>query len=316
MPVLINIVLPIFGIILAGYLCGRSKLLGAESTAGLNQYVYWVALPALLFGAMAEVDLDLIFDADFFGAYVGGQLIVMIIAMGVGVLFYKNTLEMSGINGMNSIYGNTGFLGIPLAFAAFGEAATVPTIITVVVNSALVVAAAIIVVELAQNREVQKSKVIYDVFKALCKNPMLISPALGLLWACLDEPLPEAVLRFCELLGSSAGPCALFAIGLFLVGKPVSDGISEVTAIVLLKLIVHPAITWFLAIWIFELPPLWAAVAVLMAATPTGAGCFVLAQQYQIHVHRTSTIILFSTLFSVLSIFLLLQYYSSLLIQQ
>lgn len=314
MSVLLNILFPIFAIILAGTLCGRFRLLGSQAGVGINQYVYWVALPALLFKAMAVVDIDQILDPAFFGAYVGGQAITMAIAMAVGVWFFRNSLAQSGINGMNSIYGNTGFLGIPLAFAAFGDAATVPTIITVVVNTAVVVAVAIIIIELSLNRGAGISRVLMDVGKALCKNPMLISPALGLLWALQPEPLPEAVLRFLELLGSSAGPCALFAIGLFLVGKPVTDGLPEVSAIVFIKLLVHPAITWILAVWLFDMPPLWVAVAVIMAAMPTGAGSFVLAQQYQLQVQRTSSVILISTLLSVLSIFGLLQYFSDLLI--
>jgi predicted permease len=51
-----------------------------------------------------------------------------------------------------------------------------------------------------------------------------------------------------------------------------------------------------------------------MAATPTGAGSFVLAQQYNLYVQRTSSVILLSTIGSVLTIFLLLQHYNSLLL--
>lgn len=314
MSVLLNIVFPIFAIILAGFLCGRFHLLSPDATAGINQYVYWVALPALLFKAMAVVDVGLILDPDFFGAFVGGQAIAMAFAMTAGLVLFGNTLAESGINGMNSVYGNTGFLGIPLALAAFGERAAVPTIITVVVNSALVIAATIAIVEFSQNRGTHISVLLRNVSKAICKNPMLISPALGLTWALQSEPLPDAILRFCDLLGSSAGPCALFAIGLFLVGKPLASGRSEVLVMVFAKLVLHPILTWLLAVWVFDLKPLWIAVAVLMAAMPTGAGSFVLAQQYQINLQRTSSIILVSTIISVVTIFLLLQHFYPMLV--
>lgn len=316
MSILLNIVFPIFAIILAGYLCGRFHLLSPDATSGINQYVYWVALPALLFKAMAVVDVGLILDPDFFGAFVGGQAIAMTFAMTAGLVLFGNTLAESGVNGMNSVYGNTGFLGIPLALAAFGEKAAVPTIITVVVNSALVIAAAIAIVEFSHNRGTRISVLLRNVSKAICKNPMLVSPALGLIWALQSEPLPDAILRFCDLLGSSAGPCALFAIGLFLVGKPLASGRSEVLVMVFAKLVLHPVLTWLLAVWVFDLKPLWIAVAVLMAAMPTGAGSFVLAQQYQIKLQRTSSIILVSTIISVVTIFLLLQHFHPLLITE
>ena len=51
-----NVVLPVFAIILAGFLCGRFGVLGEESTGALNGFVYYVALPVLLFHAMASAD--------------------------------------------------------------------------------------------------------------------------------------------------------------------------------------------------------------------------------------------------------------------
>lgn len=315
MTILLNIVFPIFAIILAGFLCGRFRLLDDRSSEGLNKFVYWVALPALLFRAMSNVELEQVFDADFLGVYVGAQALTMLGAMLLGMLLFRNTLAEAGINGMNAIYGNTGFLGIPLALAAFGEAATVPTIITVVVNSAVVVAAATLVVEFSlQKGSASHGKVVWGVLKALLKNPMIIAPVLGIFWAMQPEPLPASIDKFCELLGYAAGPCTLFAIGLFLVGKPISSGFKEVSVITGIKLVIQPLLTWWLAMAVFNLSPLWTAVAVLMAATPTGAGSFVLALQYQLHVQRTSTIILLSTVISVATIFLLLQQYQALLV--
>lgn len=315
MSILLNIVLPIFAIIFAGYLCGRSKLLGQGSTEGLNKFVYYVALPALLFKAMSTVELKQVFDVDFIGAYLGAQVLTMLLAMILGRFLFHNSLAQAGINGMNSVYGNTGFLGIPLAFAAFGEAATVPTIITVVVNSAVVVAATTMIVEFSiQKGGTSASRVVFGVLKAVLKNPMIIAPVLGIIWAMQPVPLPASIEKFCDLLGSAAGPCALFAIGLFLVGKPVSSGIQEVSFITTMKLLVQPLLTWWLALFVFELSPLWAAVAVVMAATPTGAGSFVLALQYKLHEQRTSTVILLTTILSVVTIFWLLQYYQALLI--
>ena len=49
MEPLLNIVLPVFAIVGAGYLAGARGLLGDDSSVALNRFVYWVALPALLF---------------------------------------------------------------------------------------------------------------------------------------------------------------------------------------------------------------------------------------------------------------------------
>lgn len=314
MSILLNVVLPVFAIILAGYLCGRKRLLGEGASPALNQFVYWVALPALLFRAMAKVDMAVLMNADFWSAYVGGQALTMLIGVLAGCWLFRNSLAEGAMNGMNTIYGNTGYLGLPLALSAFGEAAAVPTIITVVVNSALVVGLTSILIEVALNKAASPLQLIRHVARALAKNPMLIAPLLGILWSVMGLPLPAALDKFCELLGAAAGPCALFAIGLFLVGKPIAADLREVSAALLLKLLLQPALTWWIATELLDMPPLWVAVAVLMAATPTGAGSFVMAQQYGVYVQRTSSVILLSTLLSVLTLFGLLYHFQALMI--
>ncbi len=302
MSAILAVVLPVFAIILSGFLCGRFKLLGDGSSEALNKFVYWVALPALLFRAMVNVDLKVLFDWGFLGAYVGAQAVTLVLAMAVGYWLFRNSFAEAAMNGMNAIYGNTGYMGIPLAMAAFGTASTVPTIITVVVNSAVVVALTTILIEVAQNRGAGAVGVIKDVGRALGGNPMLVAPVTGILWASTGLGLATPVDNFCQILGAAAGPCALFAIGLFLVGKPISEGLGEVSVNFVMKLAVQPLVTWWLAVSVFEVDPLWVMVGILMAALPTGAGSFVLAQTYRVYVQRTSSAILLSTVASVLTL--------------
>jgi predicted permease len=251
---------------------------------------------------MVNVELEVLFNWEFLGAYVGAQGGTMALTMILGMWWFRNSVAEAAINGMNAIYGNTGYMGIPLALAAFGSASTVPTIITVVINGAVVVAVTTVLIEVSQNRAGGVLGIVKDVTHALVSNPMLVAPVLGIAWATTGLGLATPVNNFCQILGAAAGPCALFAIGLFLVGKPISEGVGEVSVNVILKLAVQPVVTWWLAVEVFHLEPLWVTVAVLMAALPTGAGSFVLAQTYQIYVQRTSSAILFSTVVSVLTL--------------
>ena len=56
MEPVINVVLPVFAIILSGYIAGRAGVMGPASTDALNRFVYYVALPVLLGHSMARVD--------------------------------------------------------------------------------------------------------------------------------------------------------------------------------------------------------------------------------------------------------------------
>ena len=65
------------------------------------------------------------------------------------------------------------------------------------------------------------------------------------------------------------------------------------------KLLVQPAITAAIAYGLLDMAPLWSASAITLAALPTGALVFVLAQQYGIYTQRATAAILASTILSV-----------------
>ena len=62
MQAILNVALPIFGVILAGYLAGRWRILGGESTAALNAFVSYFALPVLFFGTLARTPVAAVLD--------------------------------------------------------------------------------------------------------------------------------------------------------------------------------------------------------------------------------------------------------------
>lgn len=299
---ILNIVLPVFAIVAAGYACGARKLLGEESSVALNGFVYWVALPAMLFRAMATVDVGQLWQPDFLIGFIVPLLSIGFLAILTARLLFGRTLAEAAIHAMNSIYGNSGYMGIPLAVAAFGEAAAVPAVVATVINTAVVVGIAITLIEVGSKSGTNPFRVVGGVCTSLARNPMLAAPMIGLTWAFTGFDLPVPVEAFTGILGAAAGPCALFAIGLFMVGKPRSEGRTEVGVMTFTKLIVQPGLTALAFFWLLPVDPLWAKVAVLMAALPTGAGSFVLAQAYGIYVLRTSSTILLGTVLSVVTI--------------
>jgi predicted permease len=125
---------------------------------------------------------------------------------------------------------------------------------------------------------------------------------LGIAWSLTGLPLWTPLDRLCGILGAAAGPCALISIGLFLVGKRISSGALESGTMIGLKLVVHPLLTALLALVVFDVEPLWATVAVLMAALPVGANVFVLAQRYDVYVQRVSAATLLTTVLAVVTL--------------
>jgi malonate transporter and related proteins len=293
-----NIVFPVFAIILGGYGAGRLGLLGEYGHETLGRFVYFVAFPVLLFHAMARVEPETIFHWPFLSAYGIGLAATLIFALGVKGLFGGGVSD-AGLFGMAAVFGNTGYLGIPLAMTAFGQAGALPAIIVTVLNNAVAMAIIVIIVEVGRNGG---KGVLRDVGTALIKNPLVVAPVAGVLWSFSGWGLAAPVDTFCTIVGGAAGPCALFAVGLFLVGKSPTHNAAQVGCVVAIKLIVQPALTWWLVTFVFPMEPLWATVAVLMAALPAGANVFILAQRYGLFVRRASAAILVSTALSVVTL--------------
>ncbi len=300
MSALVNVVLPVFAIILSGYLIGRFKVLGEASSEALNGFVYYVALPVLLFHSVAKAPPEKVFVWGYIATYAAAGFATFALGVLVSRLIFKRRLAENALFAMGSVFGNTGYMGIPLAIVAFGEAAALPAIVATVLHGVIWVPLVLAMVE-TDMRDGGGGR-LRDIALSLVRNPMLVAPVAGILWSLTGIALPGPVDNFASILGAAAGPCALFALGMFLVGKPLHEGAGEVGSMVVLKLLFHPLITWIFAFYVFTLEPLWATVAVLMAALPAGANCYVLAQQYGRFVERSSAAILISTVLAVATV--------------
>jgi hypothetical protein len=305
---ILNVVFPIFAIMAAGYAAGRFRVLGSESSEALNRFVYFVALPALFFVSMARVSLAEVFNLPFLGAYGGGAAATFVIAVVVAKYAFPNRLGALGLAGLSAIFANTGYMGIPLLLLAYGEAGMLPAIISTILNGAVIMAFGIVLLELDVHQGKGGLTVMKNVLRGVVRSPLVLSAVAGLAVSGFGIPLPQALGTFCDILGASAGPCALFAIGLFMVGKSPTAGATEVSWLVFLKLLVQPLITWLLAFHLFTMEPVWAAGAVIQSALPTGALVFVLAQQYGIYVQRSTAAIMVSTVISLVTLSALFVY--------
>ena len=309
MDAIVNVSLTVFAIILGGYLAARSGLLGQGSTAALNAFVYYFALPPLLFLSMARVSLSDIFQWPYLAAYVGGVLGTFVLSLAAGLIVFRGRPAELSLQGMTAVFSNTGYMGVPLFLTAFGDKGVLPALILTVFNGAVVVGVVVVLIELDLSRGGHPLRIFRDVGLALLKNPLVMSAVVGILWSALRLPLPKPLTNLCEILGASSGPCALFAMGLSLVAHAGGGRASETGWLVFLKLLVQPAITAWFAFGVLALDPFWAMSAVILASLPTGALTFVIAQRYGIYVPQATQGTLVSTVLSVVTVSALLAWF-------
>ena len=306
MQSVLNAALPIFGLILIGYLCARFEILDRAATDSLNRFAVFLALPALLFQAMTRITLDQLGQAGFALAFAGGVAVTFATAFVLGRRSGRRIADAS-ILGLDASYANVGFMGIPLCLLVFGEAGIPPAIIATLFTACLLFAFAIVMIELDLQRAGSLWRTVRKVLVSLVRNPLLVAPAAGLAVGMTGLALPAPVERFATLLGSAASPCALVCIGLFLAQeRGVAGNATMLGLLVGMKLVLQPAVTALLAFQLFSMPPDWARAAVLLSALPIGSGPFTLAHLYRLEVGVTSGAILASHLGSVVTVTLLL----------
>ncbi|MFY3552433.1 AEC family transporter [Achromobacter insolitus] len=296
--------LPVFALILTGWLAARWRVLGPGATDALNRYVVYLSLPALLFRAMTQVDLAHMAHWGFVGAFAGG-IAVTFLASFIGARRTQGALTDRSIQGLAASYANAGYMGIPLCLALLGPDSMAPATFTTLLTASVLFGFAIALIEFDRQQTPNLPSTLYKVGRALLRNPLLAAPLLGLAWAFTGLALPEGVDRYVALLGASASPCALVTIGLFLAQTETSSSGPGVMRLVSGKLLLQPAVTALLAFYVFAMPPVWAWTAVLMSALPIGTGPFMLAQMYGRDARVTSRAILVSTVASVLTVSLL-----------
>ncbi len=300
MNAVIDAVLPVFALIGVGALAGARGLLGPAVTDALNLFVVWLALPALLFGATARMSFA---DLDHPGfALASGAAIAL--TFGLSMLLDRRPgkrLADRAIEGLDAAYANTGFLGIPLGLGLFGSSILPALVISTLLTACLLFGFAIVLIEVDLATSPSLRRTLLKVGRSLCRNPLLVSPVAGGLWAATGWALPLPVDRFVVLLGAAAGPCALVTIGLFLQQQREHADPREVGRLVALKLLVQPLLTLGL-VWFVPMPKPWFDAALLLAALPTGTGPFMLAKLYEREAAATSRAILLSTVLSVVTV--------------
>lgn len=307
MSAVLTVVIPVFGVLLIGYLAARFKLFDEQAIRGLSLFVFNFAIPALLFRSLATAELPAQLPWDFLLSYYLGAFAVLGLGMlSARWLFGRTRLDEQGILGFTPAFSNTLLLGVPLILTALGETASLPLFIIIAVHSPLLMPTITVILEIGRGSGASLRQIPLNTLKGLAQNPIILGLTVGLLVNFLDIPVPATVDSVAQLLSTAVTPCALFAMGAALSRYRIAGNLREALLLVLLKNFVHPLLVWTLGTQVFTVDPHWILVALLLAAMPSGVNGFLFAQRYQVGVATVTTAIFLSTAASVVTLSVLL----------
>lgn len=304
MHVIINILLPMFAIILLGFIAEKLNLLGNDSVKVINNFVYYLAMPVLIFGSMAIEPIAKISNFKYLAGFTLGMLITFLITL-CGYKFWnqKENLATISLKSLGASFPNAGYIGVPLLFSLAGKNGALPAALSSVL-AYIIVALTIVLIELDLSKQKTCGLTVIKITFNLSKNPLIISAILGILYSYSDLPFPDAANYFYRLFGGTAAPCALFAIGQTLAHHQLSS-IKELSLITSLKLILHPLLT-FTILMLFKVNASWIMAGTILSALPTGAVKYMIAQRYHFYEKESSSLILLSTMTSIVTLSILM----------
>ena len=282
MQSVIATVAPIFGLIAIGFLIARTAYLPDTAGKGLAEFVYAVAIPALLFRTMIETGHVEVSPLALWASYYGAVAVVWLIAALLARFVLRRTPTDGASIAMASGFGNIVMLGLPLALDRFGAEAGTPTAVIIAISSPILWFAGTLHIELAARRgDSSLMAMLRDLLVSLIRNPIIMSLVAGSLYGLTGIGLHPVLDKTIALLGQAAIPGSLLALGLGLAAFKLSGQAATIAAIVFLSLVATPAVAWVLAFDVFGLPPVWAGVTVLLAACPPGANAFLFATHFK-----------------------------------
>lgn len=306
MQAVLDLALPFFALIFTGYAAGRTRLLPGSTIAGLNAFVFYFALPGLLLVKTYQAPPASGDVTALLGAYYLPGFALFFAALLIGRRLFRVSTGAASLQALAAVFSNVGFIGLPLALLLYGSEAALPAVLIVMGDTIVMLGLATALIEADIGRGEDRAALLRLIAGGVARNPIVVAAVLGLSLNLASVPVPEPVVAYGSLLADAAGPCALFALGATLAGRPMHEGAAETLYLTFVKLVVHPALVAVMALWVFELPPVWAAVAILQAALPIAANVYVLAQRYDLHAGRISTAIFVSTAAAVVTISLLI----------
>ena len=294
--VFLNVVTPVFILVVIGYFVGPRLKIEARS---LSRTAYFVFIPAFVFNIISEAKIDSGLALQMLSFILVAQIAVALLGFLVGKAL-RQSREITAAFVLIATFGNVGNFGLPLIVFRLGESArTYATVYFV----ATVFISFVICVGVASWARSGGVTAVFSVFK----TPALIALIPALVFNITDVEVPIFLSRLSGLLGQAMIPVMLITLGVQM-GEITKIKINfNVFAASTVRLIGGPVLA-LLIVPYFGLEGLERSTGILQAAMPAAVLASIIALEYKLLPEFVTTTVLFSTLYSVLTLTVILTY--------
>lgn len=305
MSPLLDVVLPVFLVIGAGYLATWRRLFSEAGVQGLMSFTQTFAIPCLLFRAIATMDLGAEFTWPLLLSFYSGALSGFAVGL-VGARALGRAWEDAVAIGFGGLFSNSVLLGLPIAERAFGTDALRFNYAIIAVHAPICYLVGVTTMELVRARGERLSGLPRKVTRAMFHNSLVIGIALGFVVNLAGIELPQVAADALDLMIRAALPAALFGLGGILCQYRIEGDMRIIGLICASSLILHPAVAWgmgqALGLSVAEI-----RASVLTGAMAPGVNAYIFASIYGVAKRSAASGVLIGTAMSILTVSVWLQ---------
>ena len=290
----VNVTIPIFLIILLGYILRRIGFLTDEFVRVANKYVFIVALPVMLFRDIAGSDVRKDMNVKFFLFCMIVTIIMFFLVWGIAKLALKDK-TMVGAFAQAGARGSAAILGVAFVENICGNSGMAPLMIVSAVPMYNIIS--VIALTFGGNDRQRGTAGIKKAFVNILKNPIIIGILLGVPFSVFDIPIPAIPTRTISYIAQTATPIALIAIGAGFDSQQALTRLKPSLVATVIKLVILPVIFLPVAIGMGFGPSEIVAILIMVGAPATVSG-YIMAKNMDNDYVLSSNIIVLSTLLS------------------
>ena len=293
---LIDVVLPVFLVIGAGYASVRAGYFSDIHVEALMKYAQGFAIPCLLFRAIWTLDLGAGFDAALLFSFYAGALSGFFAGFAAARFLFGRSLEDAIAIGFACLFSNSVLMGLPLTERAFGPEALVGNYAIIALHAPFCYFVGVTAMELARASGTGRAggETALRVLRGMFGNALVIGIMLGFAFNLTGISLPGAVTDAVDMIVRTGLPVALFGLGGILVRYKPQGDMRVILTVCAISLVLHPTVTFALT-HLLGVPLAGTRSAVLTAAMAPGVNAYIFSNLYGAAQRVAASSVLFAT---------------------
>jgi len=294
----VNTIVPVFLVIMLGYVLHAKELLPSSMVGPLNRLVFYLAIPAMIFREISRVSFAAYFSPSMMAATLAPILIVFFVGLGVQRLF-SIPPAFSGTFLQSSQHGNLGYIGLAVSYYLLGAEGLTAASILAGFMMLLQNFLSVFGLQMFYEGPERKHKMGFFIRKVV-GNPVVLSALGGILFSVLRIPVPAIADRGLKIISDMSLPLALLIIGGSLSFGLIRSNLKLAVGAGVLKLLFLPALG-LLFYGALRVPAGQFLPGLILLASPTATVTYVMASEMQGSPELASAAVTMNTLASCMT---------------